>query len=124
MTWEDRGSSRERSENLEPRTRWLHWPAVSSSGGAASADSRSPRNKKELSELGSLVEKTVVTLSRRIHATLVDLHPPGPFDPEGLHNVILGPVEVRFGDRLAVGVRLITSSEAEASDATGRRPSP
>ena len=48
----------------------------------------SPGNKRDAAELGALVEKTVVSLSKGIHVVLVDLHPPGPFDPAGLHNVV------------------------------------
>jgi len=43
-------------------------------------------NKSDAAELGALVEKTVVALSKGIHVTLADLHPPGPLDPKGLHN--------------------------------------
>lgn len=45
-------------------------------------------NKRDAADLGSLVEKTVVALSKGIHVVLVDLHPPGPFDPQGLHNLV------------------------------------
>src|SRR5262245_2931465 len=48
----------------------------------------SPGNKRDAAELGALVEKTVVSLSKGIHVTLIDLHPPCAFDPNGLHNVI------------------------------------
>lgn len=48
----------------------------------------SPGNKRDAAELGALVEKTIVSLQKGIHVALVDLHSPGPFDPEGLHNVI------------------------------------
>ena len=45
-------------------------------------------NKHDASDIGSLVEKTVVALSKGIHVVLIDLHPPGRFDPDGLHNLI------------------------------------
>lgn len=45
-------------------------------------------NKSDSAELGALVEKTVVTLSKGVHVVLVDLHPPGPCDPDGIHNLI------------------------------------
>jgi uncharacterized protein DUF4058 len=45
-------------------------------------------NKNDAAEIGSLVEKTVVSLSKGIHVMLIDLHPPGAFDPEGIHNLI------------------------------------
>lgn len=56
-------------------------------------------NKTDPADLGSLVEKTVVALSKRIHVVLVDLHDPGPFDPRGIHNLIwteLGQDEVQL----------------------------
>lgn len=58
-------------------------------------------NKSDAAELGSLVEKTVVALSKGIHVVLIDLHRPGPFDPVGIHNVIwaeLGQPPVSFLD--------------------------
>lgn len=45
-------------------------------------------NKQDAADLGSLLEKTVVALSKGIHVVLIDLHPPGPFDPQGLHNLV------------------------------------
>jgi hypothetical protein len=45
-------------------------------------------NKTDPAEIGALVEKTVVALSKGIHVLLIDLHPPGTYDPEGLHNLI------------------------------------
>lgn len=59
-------------------------------------------NKSDTAELGALVEKTVVSLSRGVHVALVDLHPPGSFDPEGMHNVIwtkLGEERTPFDTR-------------------------
>ena len=45
-------------------------------------------NKRDAAEVGSLVEKTVVALSKEIHVLLIDLHAPGPYDPQGLHNLV------------------------------------
>jgi hypothetical protein len=45
-------------------------------------------NKTDAADLGSLVEKTVVALSKGIHVVLVDLHGPGSFDPQGVHNLV------------------------------------
>lgn len=45
-------------------------------------------NKQDAADLGSLIEKTVVALSKGIHVVLIDLCPPGPFDPRGLHNLV------------------------------------
>jgi hypothetical protein len=56
-------------------------------------------NKHDAADLGSLIEKTVVALSKGVHVVLIDLHPPGPFDPQGLHNLVwieLGQETVNF----------------------------
>jgi hypothetical protein len=56
-------------------------------------------NKQDAADLGSLLEKTVVALSKGIHVVIIDLHPPGPFDPQGLHNLVwaeLGQEEVKL----------------------------
>ena len=45
-------------------------------------------NRTDPADMGSLVEKTVVTLSKRINVVSIDLHPPGPFDPRGIHNLV------------------------------------
>ncbi|MBI4606749.1 MAG: DUF4058 family protein [Planctomycetes bacterium] len=45
-------------------------------------------NKSDAADLGSLVEKTVVTLSKGVHVVLIDLHRPGSFDPQGIHNLV------------------------------------
>jgi len=45
-------------------------------------------NKHDAASIGSLVEKTVVALSKGINVVLIDLHLPGPLDPHGLHNLV------------------------------------
>jgi hypothetical protein len=45
-------------------------------------------NKANAESLGMLVNKTCNALRSGIHVLLVDLHPPGKRDPEGLHAVI------------------------------------
>ncbi len=45
-------------------------------------------NKKDAAEIGAFVDKTVVALSKRVHVLLIDLHPPGSLDPQGIHNLI------------------------------------
>jgi hypothetical protein len=45
-------------------------------------------NKADAAEMGALVEKTVVTLSKGVHVVLIDLHPPGRNDPDGIHNLV------------------------------------
>ena len=48
----------------------------------------SPGNKKEASEFGALIDKTVALLAKGIHVVVVDLHRPGPYDPHGIANVV------------------------------------
>jgi hypothetical protein len=45
-------------------------------------------NKRDAGAMRNLVEKTVVLLSKHVHVMLIDLHPRGTFDPEGIHNLI------------------------------------
>jgi hypothetical protein len=47
-------------------------------------------NEDDPADVGSLIEKTVVALSKGIHVVLIDLHPPGAFDRHGLHNLVWG----------------------------------
>ncbi|MBI4604271.1 MAG: hypothetical protein HY721_20115 [Planctomycetes bacterium] len=48
----------------------------------------SARNKADAGAMSSLVDKAVVLLSKQVHVLLIDLHPRGPFDPQGIHNLI------------------------------------
>jgi hypothetical protein len=64
-------------------------------------------NNKDAADIGSLVEKTVVALSKRVHVVIIDLHRPGSFDPLGIHNLVwteLGqePIEPPPGKPLQV----------------------
>jgi hypothetical protein len=45
-------------------------------------------NKAGRSALKSFVEKTAELLDQRIHLLILDLHPPTPRDPEGIHGAI------------------------------------
>ena len=45
----------------------------------------SPGNKSAKHALRSFVEKAVTALEHRIHLTIVDLFPPTPRDPQGIH---------------------------------------
>lgn len=45
-------------------------------------------NKRDAADMGSLIEKTVVALSKGMHVVLIDLYPPGRFDAQGLHNLV------------------------------------
>lgn len=48
----------------------------------------SPGNKGSTSEVESLVEKAVQFLQNGVHLVILDLFPPGPRDPQGLHPLI------------------------------------
>jgi hypothetical protein len=48
----------------------------------------SPGNKNNRSGLRAFVEKTVDVLRAGIHLLIVDLFPPGPRDPQGIHRAI------------------------------------
>jgi hypothetical protein len=48
----------------------------------------SPGNKASRHALRSFVDKALATLSQGIHLLLVDLHPPGRRDPQGIHGVL------------------------------------
>lgn len=75
-------------------------------------------NKTDAAEIGSLVEKTVVALSKGVHVVLVDLHPPGVFDPRGLHNLIwseLGQPPVPFSSQKPLQVVSYRSSGSVSS---------
>jgi hypothetical protein len=48
----------------------------------------SPRNKNSLSGLRAFVEKAVEMFKAGIHLSVVDLFPPGPRDPQGIHKAI------------------------------------
>jgi hypothetical protein len=51
-------------------------------------------NKASAAMLQDLVDKAVSAINRRIHLTLVDLYPPTPRDPEGIHGLLWS----EFGD--------------------------
>jgi len=71
-----------------PRRRVIVIRQVSGDRVVAIVEMVSPDSKQSIAQLGAMVERTVVSLSKGIHVALVDLHPPGPYDPEGLHKVI------------------------------------
>jgi hypothetical protein len=48
----------------------------------------SPGNKARRAELRALVAKSVAILRQKVHLLLIDLFPPGPRDPQGLHKLI------------------------------------
>jgi hypothetical protein len=48
----------------------------------------SPGNKAARNPLRSFVEKAAELLNKRIHLLIIDLHPPGRRDPQGIHGAI------------------------------------
>jgi hypothetical protein len=47
-------------------------------------------NKSSRYALQSMLEKVIAALRSGIHVLLIDVHPPGPRDPSGLHGALLG----------------------------------
>jgi hypothetical protein len=52
----------------------------------------SPANKAGRSAMRSFVEKAAELLDHRIHLLVLDLHPPTPRDPQGIHGAIWGEI--------------------------------
>jgi hypothetical protein len=86
----------------------------------------SPGNKASRDGLRSFLDKAVAALTQGIHLLLLDLHPPGPRDPKGIHAALwerltgappkevpekpltlaaypAGPVQVAYVEPVAVG---------------------
>jgi hypothetical protein len=59
----------------------------------------SPGNKSTRHGLRSFVEKTAELLDQRVHLLILDLLPPGPRDPDGIHAAIWEEVAGREGGR-------------------------
>jgi hypothetical protein len=53
----------------------------------------SPGNKASRAEMRSFVEKSAEFIRRGIHLLVVDLFPPGPRDPQGVHKAIWDEIE-------------------------------
>jgi hypothetical protein len=53
----------------------------------------SPGNKASRHGLRSFVEKAATALYRGYHLLILDLHPPGPRDPQGIHGAIWEEIE-------------------------------
>jgi hypothetical protein len=52
----------------------------------------SPGNKSSRHALRALLDKAVAALDAGIHLLLIDLHPPGPRDPQGIHGALLNEI--------------------------------
>ncbi len=50
----------------------------------------SPGNKASRHALRAFVDKACELLERGVHLLIVDLHPPGPRDPQGMHGAVWG----------------------------------
>jgi len=61
---------------------------VSGDRVVAMAEIVSPGNKASRHGIRSFVDKAAELLDRRIHLLLIDLHPPGPRDPHGMHGAV------------------------------------
>src|SRR5262245_14708536 len=49
-------------------------------------------NKSNRHAIRSFLDKAVAALDGGIHLLLVDVHPPGPRDPQGIHGIMLGEI--------------------------------
>ena len=72
----------------------------------------SPGNKDSRSAIGDLLEKTIDFLRAGVHVLIVDLFPPTPRDPFGLHKVIWDEIEEEVFQFPAGKDRLLVSYEA------------
>jgi hypothetical protein len=52
----------------------------------------SPGNKSSRHALRSFLDKAVAALDSGIHLLLIDVHPPGPRDLQGIHGALLGEI--------------------------------
>jgi hypothetical protein len=52
----------------------------------------SPGNKSSRHAIRSFLDKAVAALDGGVHLLLVDVHPPGPRDPHGIHGAIMNEI--------------------------------
>ncbi len=52
----------------------------------------SPGNKSSRHAIRSFLDKAVATLNGGVHLLLIDIHPPGPRDPNGIHGALLSEI--------------------------------
>jgi hypothetical protein len=67
----------------------------------------SPGNKSSRHALRSLLDKAVAALDAGIHLLLIDVHPPGPRDPHGIHGALLN--EIGTEEYVLTGARRLTA---------------
>lgn len=51
-------------------------------------------NKSSRHALRSFVDKLIAALDTGIHLLLIDVHPPGPRDPQGIHGVLMNEIGI------------------------------
>jgi hypothetical protein len=66
----------------------------------------SPGNKSSRHAIRSFLDKAVAALDTGVHLLLVDVHPPGPRDPNGIHGALLN--EIGTEDYILGGERPLT----------------
>jgi hypothetical protein len=64
-------------------------------------------NKSNRHAIRSFLDKAVAALLGGIHLLLIDVHPPGPRDPQGIHGVVLN--EIGTADYTLAGNRMLTA---------------
>jgi hypothetical protein len=78
----------------------------------------SPGNKSSRHALRSLLDKAVAALDGGIHLLLVDVHPPGPRDPHGIHGALMNEIGteeyVLAGERPLTAVAYTGGADVEA----------
>jgi hypothetical protein len=79
---------RAEAEQYTRRQRTLVVRHVSNHRIVALIEIPSPGNKASRHEIRSLLDKALAALARGIHLLLVDLQPPGPRDPQGIHGAL------------------------------------
>ncbi len=52
----------------------------------------SPGNKSSRHAIRSFLDKAVAALNGGVHLLLIDIHPPGPRDPNGIHGALLNEI--------------------------------
>jgi len=79
---------REEAEQYTHRQRTLVIRHVSNHRIIALVEIVSPGNKASRHQMRSFLDKALAALGQEIHLLLVDLHPPSPRDPQGIHGAL------------------------------------
>jgi hypothetical protein len=71
----------------------------------------SPGNKSSRHAIRSLLDKAVAALDAGVHLLLVDVHPPGPRDPNGIRGILLDEIGTEETEEYALdGERPLTAA--------------